>query len=149
MVKPVHCMSRYAVNPDVKTTSSATQDDTTSPKPSFTSDYYQCSYVPEEKHGSVLGFLAKTVVGLGVIAGTLVGLSRIGSFKELIGKELGENPKFFERIKKGLAEGGNFIERNVKKAYSFCKDKIKGEGGTHEEPAKPATSNEENVDTSG
>lgn len=144
MVSSVNCINRYAASQDA-TAPQIPQGGAGAPKPSFTSDYYECSYVPEqEKKGSFLGFLAKTVIGAGIIAGGLVGLSRLSSFKELIGKELGENSKLLEKIKKGTAEAGNYIERNVKGAYDWCAEKIKNfRSETPKEEAKeePKTEN--------
>lgn len=98
-------------------------------RPSFNADYYECSYVPQEKKGSLLGFVAKTLLGAAAIAGGLVAARKFipALGKDIIkeGQKLGKDAKRFDKVKHYTAKAADFIENNVKKAYNFCKDKIK------------------------
>lgn len=155
MVSSVQCINRCAVVPDgTTTTPPTTQCDTPSAKPSFSSDYYECSYAPEEKKGSFLGFLAKTVFGLGIIAGGFVAARRfipaLSKDSIDIEKELAKDSKFFDKVKYYTATAGQKIEDGVVHAYNWCKDLVKGEKKTEsKDSSKAPASNEENLDTSG
>lgn len=124
MVNSVSCINRYAVPGDIQNPTPP-QSPATGPKPSFTSDYYEGSYVPEEKHGSFLGFLAKTVFGAAIIAGGLVAARK---YIPALGKDVTfDTTTMTGKAKSYIATAADFVERNVKQAYEWCAKHVKRE----------------------
>lgn len=124
MVNSVSCINRYAVPGDIQNPTSP-QSPAPGPKPSFTSDCYESSFVPEEKHGSFLGFLAKTVLGAAIIAGGLVAARK---YIPALGKDVTfDTTKMTGKAKSYIATAADFVERNVKQAYEWCTKHVKRE----------------------
>lgn len=102
-----------------------------------------CSVVcpPEEKkHGSVLGFIVKTLITAGIVAGGLALARSHTSLKEIdLTKELANDAKFVDKVKYYTAKAGEFVKEQWGKLVKcFKKDETpKGDGDVKPADATP------------